>query len=748
MTEIDPPTAVPATGPPPTTPPTTASPTTASPTTTSPTTTAPPTTASPGVAPTGPKDTSALLRVATRIPFTTGYVVVTLVLALALGTLWEPVDQKSWFDLVGYGLPAFEDGRWYTLLTGPFFALLPVYYLFVAGGFALVTGFAEWRLGTRRTVVITVGYQIGAVLITALVFWLFRGTDWPWVQQRATELDVGFSAGMMAAVSVASATVRPPWRLRLRLLIWVYVLYSLFFIGQMADAEHSIAVLLSLPFSTWLAGPRGLTSRALPTRFEVRQLAFVLVLVSAVTQLLSVFLPDRLTPFGPTDDVSDVWYVLVVNLAVTLLVANGLRRGRRLAWWGEMALLSVPLLLGLLVVVVLVVSLFVDDPDITVDDAPQFTANVLFSLGVFILLIVCRDAFRVPRRSTRRLATASSQPELAKELLHRWGGDTISWMTTWPENRHLVTADGEGYVAYRRHAGVAVALGDPVGPPGSTTATLHAFIAACDRAGIIPYLFSCTGTTVAVTDALGWHSVQVAEDNVIDLPTLEFKGKKWQDIRTALNKAPKEGIEFRMVTLADEPWSTVNKVENISAEWLGDKKLPEMGFTLGGLTEALDREVRVGLAVDAAGTIHGVTSWMPVYGAGGVVTGWTLDLMRRGADGGFRATMEFLIASSCLYFKAEGAAFVSLSGAPLARSDREEAPDTAIGRFLDTLGAQLEPVYGFRSLHAFKSKFQPRLSPIYMAYRDEADLPRIGIAITRAYLPTAGLGDMLAVIRH
>ena len=35
-----------------------------------------------------------------------------------------------------------------------------------------------------------------------------------------------------------------------------------------------------------------------------------------------------------------------------------------------------------------------------------------------------------------------------------------------------------------------------------------------------------------------------------------------------------------------------------------------------------------------------------------------------------------------------------------------------------------------------------------MIFRDEADLPRIGIAITRAYLPTSGVRDLLAVVRH
>ena len=64
-----------------------------------------------------------------------------------------------------------------------------------------------------------------------------------------------------------------------------------------------------------------------------------------------------------------------------------------------------------------------------------------------------------------------------------------------------------------------------------------------------------------------------------------------------------------------------------------------------------------------------------------------------------------------------------------------------------TLGATLEPVYGFRSLHAFKAKFHPRMEPMYMIFRDEADLPRIGIGITKAYLPDAGLGDMLSVVK-
>jgi lysylphosphatidylglycerol synthetase-like protein (DUF2156 family) len=115
--------------------------------------------------------------------------------------------------------------------------------------------------------------------------------------------------------------------------------------------------------------------------------------------------------------------------------------------------------------------------------------------------------------------------------------------------------------------------------------------------------------------------------------------------------------------------------------------------------------------------------------------------MRRRTEG-FKPVMEYLIASSCLAFQAEGARFVSLSGAPLARAP-DAAPAAPLERLLDSFGGAMEPYYGFRSLHSFKTKFKPRYEPMYLAYRDEADLPRIGVALARAYLPDTSLRSLV-----
>ena len=366
-------------------------------------------------APSGPKQRNGFLAFLARVPFTASVVVITLVLGIAFGTLWSAAQGKSWYHDVAYGLPAFQDGKFQTLLFGAFFAVKPLYYIWTIGFFAVLVGFSEWQLGTRRAIAITIGYQLLGVLAAAGFLLIFSATSWPWAQQVATVVDVNFMTGAVAAISVTSATLLPPWRLRLRLGIWTFVLFTLLFVGRLSSLQHFFAIVCSLPFSTRLAGPRGLRARALPTRNEIRLLATVGVLVVAGTQLLAYFLPDRLTPFGPSDDSDDTWSFLVVALLVSLLIANGLRKGYRWAWWWAVILSAIPLLLSGLVVVLAVVLLFVPDSDAVLDGIPQFAATAIMYLAFLIVLIAGRSAFRVPRRGRRKLATSSSQPEVAKD---------------------------------------------------------------------------------------------------------------------------------------------------------------------------------------------------------------------------------------------------------------------------------------------------------------------------------------------
>ncbi|MDQ1657054.1 MAG: phosphatidylglycerol lysyltransferase [Cryptosporangiaceae bacterium] len=320
-----------------------------------------------------------------------------------------------------------------------------------------------------------------------------------------------------------------------------------------------------------------------------------------------------------------------------------------------------------------------------------------------------------------------------RALLAEHGGDNLSYMVTWPGHSYYFTEDSRAAVAYRVVAGVALTTGGPIGDPDRRAAAVSGFLALCHQAGWTPCLYSVGESTVAVTRALGWQDVQVAEETVLPLDGLRFTGKAWQDVRTTMNHAVKLGITAEECRYRTAPRSITDQIRVISEAWVAEKGLPELGFTLGGIDELADDGVRLLIAVDPDRTVHGVTSWLPVCRDGEIV-GWTLDFMRRRADG-FRGSMEFLIASAALRCQADGNEFLSLSGAPLARVDQGESA-AGVQRALDLAARLLEPVYGFRSLLAFKAKFRPVHHPMYLAYADSAALPSIGNAVARAYLPS------------
>ncbi|SEM03717.1 bifunctional lysylphosphatidylglycerol flippase/synthetase MprF [Streptacidiphilus jiangxiensis] len=337
----------------------------------------------------------------------------------------------------------------------------------------------------------------------------------------------------------------------------------------------------------------------------------------------------------------------------------------------------------------------------------------------------------------------SSAP--AEELLLRHGGSTLSWMSTWPGNDHWISPDGGAAIAYRVIGNTALTLGGPYGDPASRGPAVAEFTASCDDRGWTPCFYSVSQETKDVTDALGWSSLQVAEDTLLLLPDLAFTGKRWQDVRSALNRAGKAGVSAHWYTWPTAPIAVQEQVRALSEEWVADKGLPEMGFTLGGLAELEDPRVRILVALDQENTLQGITSWLPCYQDGQPV-GWTLDFMRRG-NGSFQGVMEYLIATAALTFKDEGAQYLSLSGAPLARMDRGEQA-APLQRLLDVLGRALEPAYGFRSLLHFKAKFQPTYLPLYLVYPDPAQLPAIANAIGKAYLPHVTTGQMLRLSRR
>ncbi|EFN92888.1 hypothetical protein HMPREF9278_2040 [Mobiluncus mulieris FB024-16] len=327
----------------------------------------------------------------------------------------------------------------------------------------------------------------------------------------------------------------------------------------------------------------------------------------------------------------------------------------------------------------------------------------------------------------------------AREILVSGSGDHLSFMTLWEGNSYFFSDDG--YVAYRHHGGVAVTLGEPVVASGGDKQRL----ASTFEAFVLKQGWHCAWYSVSAEfERPEFHKLHVAEESILHATQVGFTGKKFQNIRTARNNAAKEGITALWTTWEELDLEMREKIAALSEEWVAQKALPEMGFTLGTLEELQVPGTKLLLAVDQQENLHGVTSWLPVYQQG-QLAGYTLDFMRRDREG-FRAVIEFLLAQALVQAVSEGLEWISLSGAPLAKDSTIQNPGL-LDAVLNKAGQSIEPLYGFQSLANSKYKFHPEHRGWYLAYNDELALGSIALAVVSCYLPSLRATDTLNTVR-
>ena len=344
---------------------------------------------------------------------------------------------------------------------------------------------------------------------------------------------------------------------------------------------------------------------------------------------------------------------------------------------------------------------------------------------LYALVAVMRGAF-APTRT-------ASDVEQAQGLLTRYGRSGTSYMTLWQGNSVFFgPGAGRAYIGYRVAAGTALALGDPIGPDAALAPTVTAFERFCREHGWEHGFYAATADRLPMYERLGYQVVKIGEEALVPLPGLELKGKGWQDVRTAINRAARDGITFCLYEGGTAPAPVRDQLFAITAEWLREKDLPEMGFTLGRTEDVDDPNVYVAVAVDETGRVQGFVDWLPMYAA----HGWVIDLMRRRADA-FSGVMEFLIGSSLLAFKERGYQVASLAAAPLADQDRGPGA-TPLQKALGFVYERFDAFYHFQSLFNFKRKFQPSWEGVYLVYRAHTELPQIALAILRAHMPDLG----------
>lgn len=355
-------------------------------------------------------------------------------------------------------------------------------------------------------------------------------------------------------------------------------------------------------------------------------------------------------------------------------------------------------------------------------------------VGAALVLVAAVWALR---RDRTRLVGDSA---VARELAERYGRSSTAPLLALPDNARLPLCDGQALAGLAVRNGVAISLGLPVAPDGLEQAALVQLVQECEQAGWTPALLALDERQRELAADQGFASQKIGEEAFLDVAEFSTAGKRRSNVRHSVTRARKDGVAVVRYDATTRTRRRDGQLAAISAAWLADKGGPELGFTLGrfDLDRLGDQEVFVALVGLGSETerVVGFVTWLPYANGDAAV----LDLMRRGEQVP-PGVMETLVVDSLADFAARGRSVASLGGVPLAattaRTDRAS-------QLLGWLYEHGDAVYAAKGLFRFKDKFAPRWEPMFLAYPGAADVPRIGLAALRAFLPPGAVRELLA----
>jgi lysylphosphatidylglycerol synthetase-like protein (DUF2156 family) len=362
------------------------------------------------------------------------------------------------------------------------------------------------------------------------------------------------------------------------------------------------------------------------------------------------------------------------------------------------------------------------------DELERFLGRLRFAgigCGTVVLLLLLR-----PVLAKRAQISTDEERKKAAGIIARHGRDPSDPFTLLTDKRYFFHSSGEGFVAYASWREMAVALADPICPEEIRAELIQQFVTFCHGQDWTPIYYGTGSDHRALYEQAGLITFKVGEDARIPLADFSLAGGKFQNLRTARNKATKEGLTFRWY----DPSAGVDhgleaQLHLLSDTWLNSKSGGEMTFDLGTFSIADIRERGCAVVLKPDGKVECFATWIP-YSQG---SGRTLDLMRgSGSPGGI---MDFLILESIDHFKTENVTEISLGNAPLANTEKDPEKLSRQERSVKIIFDHFDRFYRYKSLFDFKRKYHPAWKGRYLAYPPGTLLARIGLAIAAVHLP-------------
>jgi lysylphosphatidylglycerol synthetase-like protein (DUF2156 family) len=367
-------------------------------------------------------------------------------------------------------------------------------------------------------------------------------------------------------------------------------------------------------------------------------------------------------------------------------------------------------------------------------------AAVLAGLGAHMLVFDLLGNLIIVSAGTLLMWPTSAQPNSAD--LHRiWAlvdmtkGDPLAPFAMQDMKCYHFNADGTAAIAYRTRMGYAVVAGDPVGDETRFAELVADFAAMCHGRGWRLVVLGCSRQRLdlwADAAALGQslRAVQIGRDVVIDVATFDMVGRKYRNLRQAVQRTQNFGITTEVVSEQGlDGRLRAELTEVLQASPSGARTERGFSMCLDGALEGCYPGVLLIVARDKHGRVQGFHR----YATAGHGTEVSLDVpwRRRGAPNGID---ERLSVDMIAWARENGAERVSLAFAafPEIFNDRHRGKIASLIYTAIHLG---DALIALESLYRYLRKFHALGDRRYVMASLTQVLPLLIVLLSLEFMP-------------
>ncbi len=355
---------------------------------------------------------------------------------------------------------------------------------------------------------------------------------------------------------------------------------------------------------------------------------------------------------------------------------------------------------------------------------PGTAARFLRSLVAGGVAISVFFVYRLLTRITIRLELPTPAELTRAAALARSAEVSIAYLALTGDKYLLWSDSGNSFVMFDVISRNWIVMGDPVGDPAERTLLIWKFRELADRNRARVAFYQVGKRNLSTYVDLGMTMLKLGEEARVYLAGFNLHGKRRSSLRTAYNKAQREGLVFEVISgdAIDAAWP---QLEAISTGWLQTKGVREKRFSVGFFAPDYLRRCRIAIIRQEQRILAFANLWELDNREE-----LSVDLMRHTPDSP-NGVMEFLFTSLLLWGQEQGYLWFNLGMAPLSGLEKHPLAPVwhKVGNTIYRLGRDF---YNFDGLYQYKNKFDPVWHSRYLAVAP-------GLPATSALLATTQL---------